>query len=499
MTAPILIIGAGIAGLWTALKLAPQPVILLTGSPLGEGAATGWAQGGVAVSAGHCDSIQSHTSDTIAAGAGLTRPEAAKALASGIGDEMEALRALGVPFEVDAGGHLAMGLEAAHSHPRIAHIKGDQAGALILSTLVRAVRNAAHITIRESWSATALVPSTSGGCAGVVARDIHGVRHMVRAKQTVFATGGYGGLFADTTSPSGATGQAMAMVERLGGDIRNPEFVQFHPTAIRTGSDPLPLATEALRGDGAILADRDGVSITDGQDLAARDVVARAVHRAIQSGRGAFLDARLAVGNNFPEAYPGVFAACMAAGIDPRIQPIPIAPAAHYTMGGIATDIDGRASIDGLWAVGECACSGLHGANRLASNSLAEGLVFGHRAASALKCEPGRAVAAIQTIVHEPPELPRIVFNGLRRAMSDLAGVTRSRASLSDLLTRIDRLHARYGETNEIVVARLVAEAALVRTESRGGHYREDYPQPHAQAIDTMIRPTQEQRLVAAE
>ncbi len=497
MTAPVLIIGAGIAGLWTALKLAPQPVILLTGASLGEDAATGWAQGGVAVSAGRGDSAAAHTADTMAAGAGLTRMEAAQALAEGIEREIHALRALGVPFEEDESGQLSMALEAAHSLPRIAHIRGDQAGALILETLIRAVRAAAHITIREGWRATALLPATDDGCAGVLARDAAGTRHTLTAGQTVLATGGYGGLFADTTSPRGATGQAMAMVARLGGEIRNPEFVQFHPTAIRTGADPLPLATEALRGEGAVLVDQDGRSITSGQDLAARDVVARAVYRALQTGRGAYLDARHAVGERFPGVFPGVFAACMAAGIDPRREPIPVAPAAHYTMGGIATDIDGRTTIPGLWAVGECACNGLHGANRLASNSLAEGLVFGHRAAQALRPAAPRKVRPVAAT--EPPALPYITLQGLRRAMSDLAGVTRHEAGLRDLLSRIDRLQARYGGANEILSARMIAEAALIRTESRGGHYRGDWPRMRAQAIDTVLNPVHAKQLAAAE
>lgn len=497
MTAPTLIIGAGIAGLWTALKLAPRPVILLTGAPLGNGAATGWAQGGVAVAAGPGDSADAHSQDTLAAGAGLTRPEAAQALAAEIEAEIGTLRAMGVPFEEDESGQLSMGLEAAHSFPRIAHIKGDQAGALILETLIRAVRAATHITIRENWFATALLPAEDGGCAGVLARDSFGIRHVVTARQTVLATGGYGGLFADTTSPRGARGQAMAMAARLGGEIRNPEFVQFHPTAIRTGADPLPLATEALRGEGAVLVDEKNRSITAGQDLAARDVVARNVHRALQTGRGAFLDARKAVGERFPDAYPGVFAACMAAGIDPRRQPVPVAPAAHYTMGGIATDIDGRTTVPGLWAVGECACNGLHGANRLASNSLAEGLVFGHRAARALRSVKRPDFDALPA--SEPPALPYIALQGLRRAMSDLAGVTRHEAGLRDLLSRIDRLQARYGETNEIRVARMIAEAAMARTESRGGHYREDYPRTRAQAIDTVLNPVHAKQLVAAE
>jgi L-aspartate oxidase len=496
MTSPTLIIGAGIAGLWTALKMAPRRVILLTGAPLGTGAATGWAQGGVAVAASLADSIDSHTKDTVSAGAGLSHQQSARALASGIRDEIDALQKLGVPFETDSTGALSMALEAAHSHPRIAHISGDQAGALILDILIRAVRRAGHINILNGWSTTALIPAHDGGCAGVIARDPDGQKHTILADNTVLAMGGYGGLFAHTTSPRGATGQALAMAARLGADIRNPEFVQFHPTAIQTGADPLPLATEALRGEGARLVDGNGLSITDGSDLAARDVVARAVHDAVQAGKGVFLDARDAVGKAFPNAFPGVFASCMAAGIDPRIQPIPVVAAAHYTMGGVATDLDGRTSLKGLWAVGECANNGLHGANRLASNSLAEGLVFGHRAAIAINQAKRRKSQPLA--VQEPATLPPIVLQGLRRAMSDLAGVVRSDASLRELLCRLDRLSARFGDTNEIRTASMVAVAALYRQESRGAHFRKDYPELADRPIDTQTG-IPEKELVAAE
>lgn len=496
MTSPTLIVGAGIAGLWTAWKHAPHPVILLSGAPLGTGAATGWAQGGVAVSASPGDSIDSHTKDTVSAGAGLSHHQPAQALASGIHQEIQALRDMGVPFETDSSGALSMALEAAHSHPRIAHISGDQAGALILDVLIRAVRRADHVDIREGWRATALIPSDDGGCAGVIARDSDGNRHSILSGNTVLAMGGYGGLFADTTSPRGATGQALAMAARLGADIRNPEFVQFHPTAIRTGADPLPLATEALRGEGARLIDEQGNTITAGQDLAARDVVARAVHRAVQSGQGVYLDARNAVGSAFPDAFPGVFTSCMAAGIDPRIQPIPVVAAAHYTMGGVATDLEGRATLKGLWAVGECANNGLHGANRLASNSLAEGLVFGHRAAIAIQQARPRFTRPLAA--QEPAILPPLVLMGLRRAMSDLAGVVRSGASLRELLCRLDRLSARFGDSNEIRTAMLVANAALNRQESRGAHFREDYPGLADQANDTQTGISQNE-LVAAE
>lgn len=496
MAPPILIIGAGIAGLWTALKLAPRPVVLLTGASLGTGAATGWAQGGIAVSASDDDSTASHTKDTLDAGAGLSNPDAAKALAVGIEPEVRALQALGVPFDLDAAGALSLGLEAAHSHARIAHISGDQAGAKILTTLVHAVRAAPHIEILEDWRALALLEEADGRCAGVKARDAQGIVRDVPAAHTVLATGGYGGIFAHTTSPSGAIGSAMAMAHRIGADIANPEFVQFHPTAIRTGADPLPLATEALRGEGARLIDTTGHSITD-NDLAARDIVARAVHRAAHTLGGAFLDARDAVGDTFPHAFPGVFRSCMAAGIDPRRQPITVIPAAHYTMGGIATDLDGRTSVDGLWAVGECACNGLHGANRLASNSLAEGLVFGRRAARALAAAEPRTVQPGNAGI--PPALPPIALNGLRQAMSQLAGVERDAGGLRDLQARIARLSRRYGEADALIVARLVADAALARRESRGSHFRTDYPDCLPDGQNTIIRQAQPQALVAAE
>ncbi|WP_420431389.1 L-aspartate oxidase [Hyphobacterium sp.] len=497
MTAPTLIVGAGIAGLWTALSLAPNPVILLTGSPLGEGAATGWAQGGIAVAAGADDSVDSHAKDTLAAGAGLSDGTAAQILSDGIAGEIEELRALGVAFETDGAGSLALGLEAAHTHPRIAHIGGDQAGAEILTALIRAVRAAGHIEIRKNWRALALLPARDGSCAGVLARDFSGAEHQVRAADTVLAIGGYGGLFAHTTSPPGATGGAIAMSHRIGADIANPEFVQFHPTAIHTAGDPLPLATEALRGRGARLINEDGESLTGGDDLAPRDIVARAVYRAVMAGRGAYLDGRRAVGQDFPEDFPAVFSACMAAGIDPRRQPIPIVPAAHYTMGGIATDLDGRTSVRGLWSVGECACNGLHGANRLASNSLAEGLVFGKRAARSISNNPSALSDPI--MVPTPPVLPRTVLYGLRTAMSRLAGVERDASGLRDLASRVERLAARYGDTDEIITARVIANAALARRESRGGHYRTDFPRSLPTAKNTLIAGCSQEELVAAE
>lgn len=473
---PILIAGAGIAGLWTALKAAPRPVILLTGSSLGSGTATGWAQGGVAGALGTDDAPAIHAHDTVATGDGLTDPDIADLFAQAIPDQIRALAGLGVPFETNAHGEFELGLEAAHSRRRVAHVKGDQAGGAILSILIDAVRKADHVTVLDGWRVDALLPASDGGCGGVLARRPDGALERTEARETVLAMGGAGGLFETATSPKGARGQAMAMAHRIGADIIDPEFIQFHPTAIDAGTDPAPLATEALRGDGAVLIDRDGKSLMADHaqgDLAPRDAVARAVHRARADGRSPALDARL-IGPDFPQRYPAVFAACQAMGLDPRETPIPVLPAAHYTMGGIATDRDGRASLPGLWAVGECAASGLHGANRLASNSLGEGLVFGARAAAALQKAANRRARAGEAA--PAPVLPPLALTRLRQAMSRFAGVEREEAGLRQMIAIVDDLAARHGEAYEISAARLITRGALARRESRGTHFRTDFP-----------------------
>ena len=489
MTHPLLIAGAGIAGLWTALHAAPRPVILLTGARLGEGASTAWAQGGVAAALGDDDAPALHAADTIAAGAGLVDEPAARLLAEAGPREIEDLFALGAPFEKD-GAAWALSREAAHSRARVARVKGDQAGAGVLAALIKAVRAAPHIDIREGWRAEALLPDADGGCAGVLARDASGALHRIAATDTVLATGSLGGLYAVTTTPWTSQGQALAMAAALGAEIRDAEFVQFHPTAIDIGRDPAPLATEALRGEGATLIDRAGArfmkAVHADAELAPRDVVARAVHRQVKAGKGAFLDATTAVGDAFPERFPAVFAACMSAGIDPRTAPIPVAPAAHYHMGGIATDLDGFTGVPGLWAVGECAATGVHGANRLASNSLLDGLVFGRRAAERLRAGPQRACEPQDAAA--PPALPTPALQRLRQVMAAEAGVERDGPGLARLLAVIDQLENRYGPAPALVAARFVAAGALARTESRGGHFRADHPSTASTGVPTRMR-----------
>jgi len=305
-----------------------------------------------------------------------------------------------------------------------------------------------------------------------------GVPIEVLAPAVILATGGAGGLFARTTVPAALLGEGMAAAHIAGAEVLDPEFVQFHPTAIDVGLDPMPLATEALRGEGARLIDREGRPLLGpdpAADLQARDIVARAVHDAVADGHGAFLDARAAVGPDFPHDFPAVFATCMQAGLDPRETPIPVAPAAHYCMGGVAADADGRTSLDGLFAIGECAATGVHGANRLASNSLLEAAAFGRRA--------GRLAAARTAHAGDPlPSAPTPLLSAaglteVRQAMSDGVGVIRDAEGLARALAVLDAVERAEPGALAVHAARLIAQSALARRESRGGHFRSDHPE----------------------
>ncbi|MEE2691175.1 MAG: L-aspartate oxidase [Pseudomonadota bacterium] len=499
-TNDILIIGAGVAGLYTALKLAPRPVIILTARPLGKDGSSPWAQGGMAAAVGADDTAKLHLADTLGAGAGLVDPDAAEILVNGGPAAVADLERFGVRFDRDGTGAFKLGREAAHCRDRVVHATGDRAGAAIMEALANAARAASHITVRERIVVEDMLVDANGAVAGVFAYDVaKGERGPVRASQTVLATGGLGGLYAVTTNPTPAQGHGLAFAARAGAIIRDPEFVQFHPTALDIGADPAPLATEALRGAGAVLVNRDGRAfMTDYHargDLAPRDIVARAVEAERAAGRGAYLDARKAVGASFPEAFPTVFAACRKGGIDPRTQPMPVAPAAHYHMGGVATDADGRTSLDGLWAVGEVASTGVHGANRLASNSLLEAVVFGARIADALRerasPKPHKAEAPEDRLTLEPKPAPAAAMARLREAMSRDCALIRSEESLIRVIETIGALHAGEAMTSglksALITAELIAQGALMREESRGAHYRTDYPEAAEEAFHTEI------------
>ncbi len=484
----VLVIGAGLAGLSAALAAAPRRAMVVSAAHVGDGCASAWAQGGMAAALSSDDDAALHAADTIVAGAGLC-DAAAVAILTGEGpDAVRRLAALGAPFDRRADGAFNQGLEAAHSRARIARVGGDGAGRAIMAAVVAAARQAPSVEIRENCRVRALLTDVNGAVRGALVESAGRLFRIV-APATVLATGGLGGLYGITTNPAALVGEGLALAALAGAGVVDPEFVQFHPTAIDIGADPAPLATEALRGEGARLVGRSGEPFMAryhfAGDLAPRDVVARAIVAERAAGRGAFLDAGRSIGGRFPDEFPTVFAACMAAGIDPRSQLIPVAPAAHYHMGGIGADLDGRTSLPGLLAAGECASVGVHGANRLASNSLLEAAVFGRRAGIAAR-ETGDPATTPSTAL-AGADLPAGPLGALRAAMSRNAGVVRDAAGLGRLLQQIDGLTATFGQALPLIAARLIAKGALERRESRGAHFRADVPRQAGTAVHTRI------------
>ncbi len=485
----ILIVGGGLAGLFLALKLAPRRCTVIALAPLGQAAASAWAQGGLAAALSPEDNPALHAADTVTAGAGIVDPVVARLIAEEGANRVRDLLELGVPFDRTADGELALSLEAAHSRARVARVSGDLAGKAIMESLTYAVAASAHIEVIERVKALALLQDTNGRIAGVLAQDAAGTTVELHARETVLCAGGSGGLYAITTNPRSSQGDAMAMAYTAGALIADPEFVQFHPTAIDIGRDPAPLATEALRGEGAKLVDRTARAFMSDYhplaDLAPRDEVARAIHSERAAGRGAFLDCRAAIGAHFPDHFPTVFETCRSAGIDPREQAIPVAPAMHYHMGGVVTDLWARTSLEGLSACGETASTGAHGANRLASNSLLEAVVFAERAARRLRdsnlpeAGPSTAIA--------PPELNELSLVELRKRMHGWVGVVRDAAGLGATLDWIAAAKTNVGQARALVASQLITAGAFARQESRGGHYRSDYPE-HAAPHRTFMR-----------
>jgi L-aspartate oxidase len=495
MSSPILIVGGGLAGLFCALKLAPVPVTVVTGAPLGEGASSAWAQGGIAAAIGEGDTPGQHLADTVAAGAGLVDVGVTRRMVKEAAARIEDLFGYGVPFDRDLAGHFVLSREAAHSQRRVVRVAGDRAGAAIIAALKQAVRATPSITVRHDLHLERVLTDASG-VTGIVARERRGLGPPVvmPARRVVLATGGIGHLYAITTNPPEAAGIGLAAAARAGATMVDLEFVQFHPTALSLDRDPAPLATEALRGDGAVLVNRLGerfmVALHRDAELAPRDIVARGVFAEIKAGRGAWLDARAAVGEAFPEKFPTVFASCMEAGIDPRRAPMPVAPAEHYHMGGLAVTEAGETTIPGLYAAGEVSSTGAHGANRLASNSLLEAVVYAARIAEAIAGDTV-PVAGNPALPDDVPRrvVPRAdLVAWLRSIMTADAGVVRDARGLSHGVRSLLDIRAQAGPdpnlTNMATAALCVMVAAALRTESRGGHSREDYPATDpAQAI----------------
>ncbi len=594
VAADVVVVGAGAAGLTAALGCAPRRVVVLTKTRLsatGGGGASVWAQGGVASAVGDDDDPALHAADTLAAGAGLNDPRIVRLLTGEGPRRIRGLLALGARFDRDGAGRLALGREAAHSRRRIVHAQGDATGAEVVRTLVEAVLREPAVHVADQTFALDLALTSGGAVAGVLALDRRGRRVLYLAPAVVLATGGLGQLFLYPTNPLEATADGLAMAARAGARLVDLEFVQFHPTALAAGvagigtagkaaaappaggglaapasrpssaAAPLPLLTEALRGEGAVLVDDLGVrfmaEVHPDRELAPRDVVARAIWRRLREGRQVFLDARRAVGERFPERFPTVFSLCRRHGLDPRVEPLPVVPAAHYHMGGVAVDASGRTSLPGLWACGEVAATGAHGANRLASNSLLEALVFGARVAEDVaRADLGAAGAPGRTPgdrgrggagdpLGAPPweapmaeaanegaessgkgaesanegaesagegaesagegaesagelagsarEAAEALVSRLRELMWERVGVERDEAGLAAAAAELEALAAlqadvvpaqgdsahRLGEARNLLwAARLLTQAALARRESRGGHYRTDYPCP---------------------
>ena len=512
----VLVLGSGVAGLSAVVRLAEVPgmrVGVLTKAELSQ-SATRWAQGGVAaVLGGDEDSTDLHLADTLAAGAGLCDPDAVRMLVDEGPARVRELIALGAVFDREAGGDLARAREGGHSTARVLHAGGAATGAEVERALVSAVEHTAAAVL-EQWFALDLVVE-GGRCTGVVAVDPDGAVEEIRARHVVLATGGAGQLYAVTTNPVEATGDGIAMALRAGVPVADVEFFQFHPTALHHPAVPRPLLSEALRGHGALLRDAAGERFVD--ELAPRDIVSRAMAQRMTAAGVPHLWLDATGLEAFDERFPTLAERLSAAGLDPAVDWLPIAPAAHYLSGGVITDLDGASALPGLWAAGEAACTGVHGANRLASNSLLEGMVFGARLAEAI--EGGRhgpvPTGVMRALLGAGPESDIVATDvaglpappwtrrrgradgdagdvtkcrhRLQRAMTEGAGVLRSTASLAAAAEEVGDVAAMAatwpagratGEVaNLAAVAAALLRAADLRVETRGAHARVEYPE----------------------
>ena len=513
--ADVVVVGSGVAGLTTALRCAAAGLatVVVTKARLDDGS-TRWAQGGIAAALGEGDTPEQHLDDTLVAGAGLCDETAVRALVTEGPGAVRRLIDTGARFDTTEAGAIALTREGGHHRRRIAHAGGDATGAEISRALVGAVRAAALRTI-ENALVLDLLTDAEGRTAGVTLHVMGEGQHdgvgAVRAPAVVLATGGMGQVFSATTNPPVSTGDGVALALRAGAEVSDLEFVQFHPTVLFLGADSegqQPLVSEAVRGEGAHLVDASGTRFMLGQhelaELAPRDIVAKAITRQMHltGTEHMYLDARHFGARMWERRFPTILAACRTHGIDPVTEPIPVAPAAHYASGGVRTDLRGRTTVPGLYACGETACTGVHGANRLASNSLLEGLVFAERiAADIVAAGPLERTSDTVPEGPEPVTVPLLAAESrteIQRIMTRGAGVIRSADSLAVAAERLEALGSTAGDpgtdsgegaakdavpgveaweaTNLLLVSRVLVAAAREREETRGCHWREDRP-----------------------
>lgn len=496
ITTDYLVIGSGVAGLLAALRLSVHGnVILITKGDL-KHSNSSRAQGGIAVSISPEDSTEHHVMDTIDCGCGLCDARSVETIVHGGQDVLAQLIDLGVPFNRNGDGTLALGREGLHSRSRIVHAHGDATGMAITNALIDTVIENKNITVYDDTFVENLIVR-NGICYGALV--FHQKDDMaVFARSTVLATGGSGQVYEHTTNVLLSTGDGFALAYRAGAELMDMEFIQFHPTALAKQHNPMALISEAVRGEGAVLVDQDGrrfmFEYHPWADLAPRDVVSRAIFNEMGQGRNVFLDATH-IGSRFSARFPNIYHSCTTSAIDPAHQPIPVSPAAHFIMGGVRTDHTGRTSIARLYACGEVACSGAHGANRLASNSLLEGLVFAVKAADDIASADAHE-ADLPSYVFDDlkPSYPPLCYEisaealleqpavkKLKRIMWENAGIVRTKVGLQKAERQLNQIKEECEYVHPVIdnlftTALLIVRSALYREESRGAHYRSDFP-----------------------